>query len=56
MMLDVTDIPNVELGQEVYIWDNDKLTIEQLGIWCNDICNYEVMSSISERVPRVLKR
>lgn len=56
MMLDVTDIPNVELGQEVYIWDNDKLTIEQIGIWCNDICNYEVMSSISERVPRVLKR
>lgn len=56
MMLDVTDIPNVELGQEVYIWDNDKLTIEQLGIWCNHICNYEVMSSISERVPRVLKR
>lgn len=56
MMIDVTDIPNVELGQEVYIWDNDKLTIEQLGIWCNDICNYEVISSISERVPRVLKR
>ncbi len=56
MMLDVTDIPNVELGQEVFIWDNDKLKIEQLGIWCNDICNYEVMSSISERVPRVLKR
>lgn len=56
MMLDVTDIPNVQLGQEVYIWNNDKLTIEQLGIWCNDICNYEVMSSISERVPRVLKR
>ena len=55
-MLDVTDITNVELGQEVYIWDNDKLTIEQLGIWCNDICNYEVISSISERVPRVLKR
>lgn len=56
MMLDVTDIPNVELGQEVYIWDNNQLTIEQIGIWCNDICNYEVMSSISERVPRVLKR
>lgn len=56
MMLDVTDIPNVKLGQEVYVWDNDKLTIEQLGGWCNDICNYEVMSSISERVPRVLKR
>ena len=56
MMLDVTDIQDVKLGQEVLIWDNDKLTIEQIGIWCNDICNYEVMSSISQRVPRVLKR
>jgi alanine racemase len=56
MMLDVTDIPNVQLGEEVLIWDNKQLTIEQLGMWCNGICNYEVMSSISERVPRVLKR
>lgn len=56
MMLDVTDIPNVKLGQEVFIWNNDKLTIEQLGIWCNNICNYEVMTSISERVPRIIKR
>lgn len=56
MMLDVTNIPNVHVGQDVYIWDNKNLTIEQLGIWCNDICNYEVMSSISERVPRVLKK
>ncbi len=56
MMLDVTDIPDIKLGQEVLIWDNDKLTIEQIGTWCNDICNYEVMSSISQRVPRVLKR
>ena len=56
MMIDITDIPDVKVGQEVFIWDNDKLTIEQLGIWCNDICNYEVMTSISERVPRVLKR
>ena len=55
MMLDVTDIPDIRLNQEVFIWENDKLTIEQIGIWCNDICNYEVMSSISERVPRVLK-
>ncbi len=56
MMIDVTDIPNVKLGQEVYIWDNDLLTLDQLGNWCNGICNYEVMSSISSRVPRVLKK
>ena len=56
MMLDVTEIDDVKLGDEVFIWDNDKLTIDQLGEWCNGICNYEVMSSISSRVPRVLKR
>lgn len=56
MMIDVTDIPHVKLGDEVFIWDNENLTIEQLGTWCNNICNYEVMSTISTRVPRVLKK
>lgn len=56
MMLDVTEVENVKLGDDVFIWDNDKLTIEQLGCWCNDICNYEVMSSISSRVPRVFEK
>ena len=56
MMLDVTDIPNVNVGDEVYIWDNDKLTVEEIGDWCNGICNYEVMTSITERVPRILKK
>ena len=56
MMLDVTNIEDVKIGQEVYIWDNDKLDIDEVGKWCNGICNYEVMSSISTRVPRVLRR
>ena len=56
MMIDVTNIDDVQIGQEVYIWDNKNLTIDELGDWCNGICNYEVMSSISERVQRVLKR
>lgn len=55
MMLDVTDIEDVKVGDTVYIWDNKLLTVEQLGIWCNDICNYEVISSISTRVPRVVR-
>lgn len=56
MMLDVTDIPSIHIGQDVYIWNNKKLTVEQIGTWCNDISNYEVLCSISERVPRVLKK
>ncbi len=56
MMIDVTNIQDVNVGDEVYIWDNNKLTIEEVGDWCNGICNYEVMASITERVPRVLKK
>ena len=56
IMLDVTKIEDVKIGQEVYIWENDKLDIDEVGKWCNGICNYEVMSSISTRVPRVLRR
>ena len=56
MMLDVTDIENVQVGDDVYIWDNKNLTIEEIGKWCNGICNYEVMTSISERVPRILEK
>ena len=55
MMLDVTNIANIFIGKDVYIWDNKNLTVEQLGIWCNNICNYEIISSISQRVPRVIK-
>lgn len=56
MMLDVTNIEDINVGDEVYIWDNKRLTIDEIGMWCNGICNYEVMTSISERVPRVLKK
>lgn len=56
MMLDVTDIQDISIGDGVYIWDNDKLTIEEIGDWCNGICNYEVMTSITERVPRIFKK
>lgn len=56
MMIDVTDNRNINVGDEVYIWDNKNLTIDEVGNWCNGICNYEVMTSITERVPRVLKK
>lgn len=55
MMIDVTNIENVCLGQEVMIWDNNNLTVEEIGTWCNGICNYEVISSISQRVPRIFR-
>lgn len=50
-MVDVTDIPNVKLEDDVYIWDNDLVTVEDIANIYGTI-NYEVISTISERVVR----
>jgi alanine racemase len=51
-MADVTDIENVKMGDTVYIWDNEKIKLEDVAKKCDTI-NYEIMSTISSRVPRV---
>jgi len=53
-MIDVTNIKDVSLGSDVYIWDNDIITLEEIADSCNTI-NYEIMSTISDRVPRIFK-
>ena len=53
-MVDVTDLENVQIGDDVYIWDNDKITLEDVAEKCGTI-NYEILSCISDRVPRVFK-
>ena len=50
-MADVTDLKEVEVGDEVLIWDNEQITIEEIAKKCDTI-NYEIISTISERVPR----
>ena len=50
-MADVTDLPDVKLGDTVYIWDNEKITLDEIAKKCDTI-NYEIISTISERVPR----
>lgn len=50
-MVDVTDIPNVKLEDDVYIWDNDLVTVEDIAKIYGTI-NYEVISTISDRVVR----
>lgn len=52
LMVDVTNIDNTYIGQDVYIWDNDLIKIEDIAELTNTI-NYEIISRISERVPRV---
>ena len=50
-MADVTELDDVKLGDEVVIWDNENITLEQLAEKCNTI-NYEILCTISDRVPR----
>lgn len=53
-MIDVTDIPEVKIGDEIYIWDNKKITLEEIAKQCQTI-NYEILSTISSRVVRKIK-
>lgn len=50
-MVDVTDIKDVDIEDEVFIWDNDIITLEDIARKCGTI-NYEILSTISDRVPR----
>lgn len=50
-MIDITNIPNVDYCADVYIWDNENITLEEIANKCNTI-NYEILSTISNRVPR----
>jgi len=56
IMLDVTDIPNVAVGDEVVLMGEDgagnAVRAEELGAWAGTI-PYEIFCGISKRVPRV---
>ena len=49
-MIDITNA-DAEVGDSVYIFDNDIVTLDEVSNICETI-NYEVLSTISERVPR----
>jgi len=51
-MADVTSLKNVNIGDDVYIWDNNLITVEDIANQTNTI-NYEIISTISNRVPRI---
>ena len=50
-MVDVTDLENVNIGDDVYIWNNKNITLEEIAKKCDTI-NYEILSTIGKRVPR----
>ncbi len=53
-MIDVTDIPEAQLGDVCTLFGSDSLTADEIAGWANTI-NYEVVCLVSERVPRVYK-
>lgn len=54
-MADVTDIPDACVGDEVVLLGkngNEAITADEMALWADTI-SYEILLSISERVPRV---
>jgi alanine racemase len=57
IMVDVTDIPNVSLGDEVVLMGKqgkEQITAEEIADKINSI-SYEVFCSVGKRVPRIYK-
>lgn len=52
MMVDVTDIPDVQIGDEVTLFGSETLSIDDVARWGQTI-NYEVPCLLGARVPRV---
>ena len=52
MMIDVTNIENIKMGDEVILFGKD-LSITEIASVCDTI-NYEIVCGIAPRVPRVL--
>lgn len=50
-MVDVTDISDVKIGDEVILWDNEKITVEEIADICGTI-NYEILCGVQDRVER----
>lgn len=51
-MVDVTSLDNVSVGDTVYVFDNENVTLEDIAEIDGTI-NYEILSTISSRVPRI---
>jgi alanine racemase len=58
IMLDVTDVPGVTVGDEVVLMGCDArgncIGAEELAAWAGTI-SYEIFCGISKRVPRIYK-
>lgn len=51
-MIDVSDVHNIERGDEAIIFGREGITIDDLASWLDTI-NYEVSCVIGKRIPRI---
>ena len=51
IMVDISNIDNVKVGEYAYIWDNEIITLDEIAKQCDTI-NYEILCNISDRVKR----
>jgi len=49
MIIDITDIDEANINDDVILWDNKNITLEQWGEWTNT-SNYEVLSNRIDRI------
>ena len=53
-MIDVTNVNNIDIGDEVTLFGGGKITADDVASWLSTI-NYEVLCLIARRVPRIYK-
>ncbi len=53
-MIDVTNVNNINIGDEVIIFGDGQITADSVANWMNTI-NYEVLCLVSKRIPRIYK-
>ena len=51
-MIDVTDIENIEIGDEVLVFGSKELSADKVAEWTETI-SYEVLCAVSKRIPRI---
>ena len=52
LMIDVSEVLNVKVSDDVYLFDNKHVSVDDLAYLCETI-NYEILATIGERVPRI---
>lgn len=53
MIIDITDIKDVCIGDDVYIWDNRIVTLDEWGLNCKSSI-YEIIALLSSRIYRAV--